>query len=131
MVLTPTTNTNAVKPQIIKLQCVICRFRKIYPVTINNTKYLTFGISSNTYKIEGKRGKPVNFNAVAYGLGSVFGLFKKENKQIYAGKNIEVEGYFDESLGSKAFRVLDLNYEDLSKYLAPDNPDVFAPELPF
>lgn len=115
-----------------KLWGEIAPFTKVFPKEASDGKvYVFFQFVSSTHKVPSKRNpnRLVSFRADCYGTGAVWQVFKA--KELYAGRKVEIDGYFDEALGKEAFRVQALDYENLNKYLHPEQEGLFHPQFGF
>lgn len=113
-----------------KLWGEIQRFTKVFPKKAADGKlYVYFKFISHNLKVPGKRKALVNFSADCYATGAAWQFLKE--KSIYPGKAVQIDGYFDEALGNKAFRVLVLDYEDVTKHLQPQQAATFHPTMGF
>lgn len=116
----------------LKLWGEIQLYTKVFPKkAADGNVYVFFQFVSKTHKVPSKRKpeKLVDFRANCYGTGAVWQVFKA--KELYAGRKVEIEGFFDEALGKEAFRVQTLDYENLNKYLHPEQEEQFHAQFGF
>ncbi|MFN8356273.1 MAG: hypothetical protein U0Y10_17580 [Spirosomataceae bacterium] len=110
----------------------IAPFTKVFPKKAADGRvYVFFQFVSNTYKVPSKRSpnKLINFRADCYATGGAWQALKA--KELYAGRRVSIVGDLDERLGKEAFRVDVLDYENLNKFLQPNQQDEFHPQYGF